>query len=270
MSNHILSMIYHNNKFVRNTYQSLKIFKDNIKNNMTGGAFSINYKEHHIKFNKLVEDNLLKLYLSTPDESCNCISIIIDIHLGVAYINNVTNDKYTNCFEQPELNNGKAIMEISIKMLKKFKDKFNIKQIQLKDNSFITCDDKTTIVLSDLSFLQHNETFYSRFGFKPREDTDYENYMKNKAILSISKVKKIKLDKILNNYNNVINLKLKEQILEDYNTHLNYNIIQWFNLFSKTFMKKDCKLFKFIIDSIYLKLELIKLNNIEYSMKLIA
>ncbi len=268
MNTNILSMIYHNNKFIKDTYKSLSEFKNNIKINMIGGAFSIDYKSNHIKFKKLIDDKLLKLYLSTPDENTNCISIIIDIYLGLAYIENVTNNKYANCFEQPELNNGKAIMEITIKMLKKYKEKFNIKQIQLKDNSFITCDDRTSIVLSDLSFLQYNETFYSRFGFKPREETDYENYMKNKAILSISKVKKLKLDKILNNYSNTINLTLKQQLLEDYEAHLNYNIIQWFNDFSRSFMKKDCKLFKFIIDSIYMKLGLTKLNNIGYSMKL--
>ncbi len=268
MNQNILSMIYHNNNFIRHVYKTFKNFKDNVKNNISGGAFSIDYKKYHIKFKKLIDDNLLKLYLSTPDENTNCISIIIDIKLGLAYIENVTNDKYTNCFEQPELNNGKTIMEISIKLLKKYKDKFNIKEIQLKDNSFITCDEKTSIVLSDLSFLQHNETFYSRFGFKPRKDNDYENYMKNKAILSISKVKKIKLEKILIDYNNDINSNLKKQLLEDYEEHLDYNIIQWFNHFSRIFMKKDCKLFKFIIEAIYKKLDLTKLNNIGYTMKL--
>ena len=46
----------------------------------------------------------------------------------------ITSDKYTKCFDTPEFNNGKSIMA-TIKMLKKYKDRLKINQIQLKDNT---------------------------------------------------------------------------------------------------------------------------------------
>lgn len=265
----ILKRLYFNNDILKGSYKTLQLYKNAININMKGGAFSIEYKTHIIKFKKMIDDSILKLYLSTPDENTNCISILIDIKNNIAYIDGITNNKYYNCFDEPELNNGKTIMEITLKMLEKYKDKLNLKKIELKDNSFLTCDKNTKILLSDLSFLQHNETFYSRFGFKPKDEEKYENYMRNKAILSITFVKKIKLEKILNTWSyHVINDKLKHDMLTHYKKYLDYNIVQWFNLFSKKFMKNDCMLFKYIIDSIYIKLGLTKLNGVSYIKKI--
>lgn len=269
--NIILKRLYYSSVFsdiLKTHYKTAQLYKNAININMKGGAFSIEYKTHIIKFKKLIDDGILKLYLSTPDEETNCISILIDINNNIAYIEGVTNNEYYNCFDEPELNNGKTIMEISLKMLDKYKDKLNLKKIELKDNSFITCDKTTKIILSDLSLLQHNETFYSRFGFRPKDETKYEDYMKNKSILSITKVKKIKLDKILNTWSNKIDIELKNTMLKHYEEYLDYNIVQWFNLFSRKFMKKDCMLFKYIIDSIYIKIGLVKLNGISYTKKI--
>ncbi len=271
--NIILKRLYYSSIFsniLKTHYKTLQSYKTIMNINMKGGAFNIEYKTHTIKFKKLIDDGILKLYLSTPDEETNCISILIDINNKIAYIEGVTNNEYYNCFDEPELNNGKTIMEISLKMLEKYKDKLNLKKIELKDNSFLTCDKNIKIILSDLSLLQHNETFYSRYGFRPKDEENYENYMKNKAILSITIVKKIKLDKILNTWSrHVIDDKLKYDMLKHYDKYLDYNIVQWFNLFSRKFMKKDCILFKYIIDSIYIKLGLIKLNGVSYIKKLL-
>ena len=46
-------------------------------------------------------------------------------------------------------------------------------------------------------------------------------------------------------------MNLKNEMLEHYKEHLEYNIVQWFNIFSREFMTKNCALFKYIIDSIY-------------------
>jgi len=266
MRSKILSNIYYNEDILMHHYKTYEMFQRDIV--MKGGAFSINYHDTNIKFNKIVDNNELHLYLSNIDENDNCIYIIIDIPEHIAYIQGVTNNMASSCFDNPELNNGKAIMEITIKMLEKYKEKLSLKKIELKDNSFLTCDKKTKIILSDLSLLQYNETFYSRFGFRPKEEEQYEYYMKNKAILSIIKVNKINLLKILNKWGFKIDQKLKDSMMEHYNEHLDYNIVQWFNLFSRLFMKKDCALFKHIIESLYIKLGLRHLNGISYVKKL--
>ena len=57
---------------------------------------------------------------------------------------------------------------ITIKFLKKYQEKFNINQIELTNNSYIACNYKDVkIWLVDLSLLQHNESFYEKFGFVP-------------------------------------------------------------------------------------------------------
>lgn len=122
---------------------------------MKGGGFNIEYKNENIKFNKIIDEDRIIIYLSTiKNNNDNCIMIIVDKVENIAYIEGVTNNKDNNCFSTPELNNGKDIMMITIKMLQKYQDKLNIKTINLKDNSFIQCDDKIKISLADLSFLQ--------------------------------------------------------------------------------------------------------------------
>ena len=269
--NIIVKRLYYSSIFsdiLKKHYKTVQSYKDALNHNMKGGAFSVEYKTHTIKFKKLIDDGILKLYLSTPDEETNCISILIDVNNNIAYIEGVTNNEYYNCFDEPELNNGKTIMDITLKMLDKYKEKLNLKKIELKDNSFLTCDKNIKIILSDLSLLQHCETFYSRFGFRPKDEDKYENYMKNKSILSITKVKKIKLEKILNAWSKKMDSELKQTMLKHYEKYLDYNIVQWFNLFSRKFMKKDCVLFKYIIDSIYIKLGLFKLHGVSYIKKL--
>jgi hypothetical protein len=250
----ILSRIYYNEDILINKYKTFSDFNKNII--MHGGAFSVIHNNHIIKFDKLIEDNELHLYLSSIDKNDNCIYIIVDINSHTAYIQGITNNPYVKCFENPELNNGKTIMEITIKMLKKYKDKLELNSITLKDNSYLTCDNSTKIELNCLSFLQYNDTFYGRFNFMPIDKDLYKKYMQNKAILSITKTKQINIIKILNNYDGNCDDVLKTKMIEHYNKYLDYNIIQWFNLFSRKFMKKNCALFKYIIEMIYYKLKL--------------
>ena len=97
---------------------------------------------------------------------------------------------------------------------------------------------------------------------------EYKNYKYNKEILSETKVQKFSLSKVLDKWENKIDTKLKQSMLKHYNQHFNENIVYWFNLFSKKYMKKDCKLFNYIIKSMYIKLELIRLNGISYVKKI--
>lgn len=202
----LLSQIFYNNDFIKNYYKKqFGLFYRQI-NNLKGGGFNVEYKNNIIKFDKIIDEDRITLYLSTIDKKDNCIIIIIDKDTNTAYIEGITNNKYNNCFDTPVLNNGKVIMEITIKMLKKYQDKLKIKSINLKligrnekindfslhrINSFIQCSDKVKIWLANLSFLQYNETFYGRFGFIPIEEDIYIKYLENKEILKSKFVKSI-------------------------------------------------------------------------------
>jgi hypothetical protein len=115
------------------------------------GGFSIEYHNEKIKFDKVVDDNLTTLFLSTIDGNSNCILILIYKDDNNAILQGISNDE---CFTTPLFNNVKHLMTIAIKFLKKYKNKFNIKYVELTDNSYISCDKKTRISLADLSLLQ--------------------------------------------------------------------------------------------------------------------
>ena len=181
-------------------------------------------------------------------------------------------------------------------MLKKYQDKLKIKSINLKDNSyeevypnlfikligrnekikdfslhrinsFFQCSDKVKIWLSDLSFLQYNDTFYGRFGFMPLDKDIYKKYLKNQAILELTLVKSININKILNEYTN-INTILRDKIYHNYERHKDYNIVQWFNKFSKKYMVADCKFFNYFIEYIYNDLKLNTMKGESFELKL--
>ena len=168
MNRKIFSQLYHHTDFIQLYYKTFDRFYKMI--NMKGGGYNIDYHDINIKFNKMIEDERISLYLSTLDQKDSCIFIIIDKQEDFAYIQGLSNNKYTTCFSKPELNNGRTIMEITIKMLKKYKDKLKIKAIELTDNSYFQCSDKVKIWLADLSFLQYSDTWYGRFGFRVKDD----------------------------------------------------------------------------------------------------
>ena len=89
-------------------------------------------------------------------------------------------------------------MAITIKFLKKYSEKFNIKLIELTDNSYIDCNHKDIkIQLADLSLLQYNESFYGKFGFILNKKIDYNNYKNNKKILGKLLTKDVNLKEII-------------------------------------------------------------------------
>jgi hypothetical protein len=281
----LLSQIFYNNDFIKNYYKKqFGSFYRQI-NNLKGGGFNVEYKNNIIKFDKIIDEDRITLYLSTIDKKDNCIIIIIDKDTNTAYIEGITNNKYNNCFDTPVLNNGKVIMEITIKMLKKYQDKLKIKSINLKDNSyeevypnlfikligrnekindfslhrinsFIQCSDKVKIWLANLSFLQYNDTFYGRFGFIPIEEDIYIKFLENKEILKSKFVKSIDFKNIIEQNKNNIDDRLKAKMIHNYERHKNDNIVEWFNNFSKKYMKADCVFFNYLIEYIYKELKL--------------
>jgi hypothetical protein len=113
----------------------------------------------------------LNLYVSSIDKHSNCILILIYKDNNTAVLQGISSDK---CFRNPEFNNGKNLRVITIKFLKKYQEKFNINQIELTNNSYIACNYKDVkIWLVDLSLLQHNESFYEKFGFGPSKNRCY-------------------------------------------------------------------------------------------------
>ncbi len=255
----ILKRLYYHNDFLKKYFKDYTQFYNNI-NILTGGGFSVEYKNNKIRFDSLLEDDRIRIFLSSKKTNDDyCIMIIIDKTSKEAYIEGITNNKFNNCFDTPELNKGFSIMEMSIKMLKKYKDKLNINVIQLKDNSFIYCNTEIKIWLSSLSFLQYNNTFYGRFGFIPKDKDEYINYKKNQKILKNRITSNLKLNKILEKYKNKINNEV--DIMNYYIKYKDSNIMEWFNKISHKYLLLDCKFFNYLINSIFQELKLEKFKH---------
>jgi len=81
-------------------------------------------------------------------------------------------------------------------MIKKYKDKFNIKKILITDNSLKKCHNKN-IELSVMLTLLTGDTWYSKYGFKPVDEKLKIKYENNKKIMNTVTLKDIDLIKYL-------------------------------------------------------------------------
>lgn len=91
---------------------------------------------------------------------------------------------------------------MAIKMLKKYKDKFKINKINLKDNAKVQPINEKYYNLSQFKLLTEGITWYEKFGFKI-----------NKDIIKNLKTKETNLYKLIKD-NNKIDSEYKNNILK--------------------------------------------------------
>lgn len=210
----------------------------------------------NLKFKFLVYQNKNKhiTIKITNKKHIECIIIFIDSSDRNAIIMNISNEdgcelsidnsKRKNlslinsfgCVQEGMIyrEGGKILVQIAIKYLKTYKDKFNINRILLTDRSYVLCSNniidkskqviKHNMFLSDLYMLTHGDTWYGKFGFRPFDIVnnrelydDVIEYGKSKNIINNIKLKDynklykliIEADKLLNiNYFKENDLKL--------------------------------------------------------------
>lgn len=280
MNKIIQEFFYFNNKLL-DIYKTFNNFYDSKQNQFSKqiGGYSIEYHNDKIKFDKVVDDDLTTLYVSTLDKHSNCILILIYKDNNTAILQGISSDK---CFKNPEFNNGKHLMTITIKFLKKYSEKFNIKYIELTDNSYIDCNHKDIkIWLADLSQLQYNDTFYGKFGFVPNKKIDYNNYKNNRNILKKLLTKEIDLKEIIvkskdyslgKAYTSFQDYELNKELLKiihtSYQEYEDKLFIEWFLYISKILMKKNCHFFEYFIDKLYKVLQLSSLAHKTFILNL--
>ena len=77
-------------------------------------------------------------YILWSKEKEECIYVIFSEKDNTTEIHAVGN--YQSCLYATNQNVGSNLLKITLKMLKKYKDKFNIKMVILTDNSIKKCD----------------------------------------------------------------------------------------------------------------------------------
>lgn len=176
---------------------------------------TITYK--NVKFKFLVYQNKNKhiTIKITNKKHIECIIIFINSSDRNAIIMNISNEE--GCIQEGMIykEGGKILVQIAIKYLKTYKDKFNINRILLTDRSYVLCTNniidkskqfvKRNMFLSDLYMLKHGDTWYGKYGFlpydivnnKPLQD-DIKEYNQSKNIINSTKLKDyIKLYKLI-------------------------------------------------------------------------
>ena len=229
MNSNLKLIIYRNSYFIKS-----QIFKLD----QTGGGkkLTVKYENNKYIFEEAHDENYYVLY-SIDKNPFDCVAIVISKEFKTAEIHGISN--FESCMVQSNTNVGSKLLQITIKMLKKYKTKLDINYIVLTDNSLKKCN-SNDIKLSMMLTLLTGDTLYGKYGFRPyspsKKDFDEsltEYYENNKNIINRITITNSNLLKYIEKTENIklINATEKllltnpEMLLKDYLSNLlkNYN-----------------------------------------------
>ena len=142
------------------------------------------------------DENCMFLFFDTQDSKDNTL-----------YIQSISNQE--DCIKSEDKNHvykvGDILMQIIIQLVKENKLFSHIKQIELTDISKKMCYG-IGLELKYLRTITHGTPYYSKYGFRPKNEVDYEtfrynrnNYKLNKSITNTELFKIIKDSKVNDN-----------------------------------------------------------------------
>ena len=176
----------------------------------------------------------------------NCVVLISDNKNSgsTVILNGIMNDEdCIKCLDPTKkYKTGNILMQIVIKHVKKSGNLSHIKRIELQDTSIKRCFN-IGIKLIYLKMITHGETYYSKFGFKPKkvkEDCD-----KNNTLLTDYKVFKYNKE-LFKTKRTLTNQEIGDIIK---NSRINDNEILFYKEFIKPYLKKN----EIIDTSIFIK-----------------
>lgn len=189
MDNKLRLSIWKNSFIIKQKNIKLQNF---MINQIGGGKkLKIQYNDNKYIFEEVMDKDHYILYSKDEFE---CVIIIIEKNDKVAEIHGIGNNKL--CLKETNTNIGSTLLKITLKMLKKYKDKLDIKKILLTDNSLKKCNNKN-IKLAVMTSLLTGDTWYGKYGFRPYDDTLIQYYENNKKIMNTITLKNINLIKYL-------------------------------------------------------------------------
>lgn len=194
---------------------------------MLGGSekYIVSYKhEFVLTFNKAIDENETNLILlsNNLEEDINrdnsCIVIELYKNDKVAHLYGMSSSSIHNCFSDPEFILKKPssfYLNMTIKMLKKYKEKFNINKITLQDNAMIKPKYGKNYNLSQFKLLTEGISWYEKYGFKINKEKK-EQHKINKELIKKLKIKDLKVDNI------ILNVKHKKLPINYLNSIIKY------------------------------------------------
>lgn len=281
---------------LRNSYilrkNKMKV-NDFFRTRLIGGGnkvLKVEYNNNIYKFEESEIDDdhfILYSYNKNPFE---CVSVIISKEDKIAEIHGISN--YEKCLQNSNISVGSTLLQITIKMLKKYKDKFNINMITLTDNSIKQCR-KENIILAKMSILLTGNTWYGKYGFRPYDillpsikDNKIQNEQYNKNIEIMSKltitnsnilkyIEKIGKEKIINDvitlltlHPNMLLTDFLSQFLKEYDKTLSFFVKKRRLLWKTTFSNETCKYFIMFYDDLFNDLQLTNFYKQSFALNL--
>ena len=249
MDNKLKLFIYRKSELIRQNKTQLRHF---LADQIGGGKkLKVIYNDREYVFNEAMDKNYYILYSKDEFE---CVAIIIDLENKIAEIHGIGN--YTSCLDDINTNIGSTLLKITLKMIKKYKDKLDIKKILITDNSLKKCNNKS-IKLSLMLTLLTGDTWYGKYGFKPVDDTLIKYYDNNKKIMNTITLKDIDLIKYLKMS------KLDQNIIEKskkfIEKHQSFLVKDYLTQFLKEY-DKTCKYFYDFYEQLFIDLALYNFN----------
>lgn len=267
---HIKKVIYKNSQLLRdNLTQIKKFFNKKIIHSMIGGGedLTITYKDNEYKYTQIMDEDYYILY---SYDDFDCVSVVIDKENKVGEIHGIGNFK--SCLIDSNTNVGSTLLKITIKMLKKYKDIFEINKIVLTDNSIKKCEsNKEDIKLSHMLILLTGDTWYGKYGFRPINVNTYkyneilnENYDNNKLIINKITIKEANIMKYIKMTKDKNVIKQVEKILEKDENMLLKDFLQKF----LTEYESTCSHFSLFYDRLYDDLKLEKFYRLFFGLNI--
>jgi hypothetical protein len=231
-------------------------------------------KQFNITFNKIIytfhtyhdqESIYYRLYQEKSDQEC--IFVIVAKKLKICEIHNISYD--AKCLPNAEIKDkkGKSLLFIALKLIDKIKNHYDLKYVQLTDNSIKLCKNKHKIILPIMMTLISGVTWYAKYGFIPKDKfyrklfDDNKNIMENIYLKDVPEMEKyisyghykskskIDINKLLNNYN--------------YAIQKNYKLKEFLSKFLLDF-DSTCDIFYYFYDILYKKLNINNMSGVTF------
>jgi len=254
-------------EFIIRNHLNVFVLKSKIPFQIQNGAgnkkeFTIKYLDKEYIFQRLHTDEE-KLILYSYKGNNNCVILTISKERKAIIITSI--GRFDKCVKGG-LNVGSHLLRITLKMVEKYKDYFNINKIVLSDNSIWKCKTGEELDMDKMMILLTGNTWYGKYGFRPIHSDSYELnqtlnkiYDKNIKIMNSVKVKNVPIFKYLE----MINEKYPEEFSKDYlniadKEEIRDTLLKDFlsKLFDKISFDDTCRYFKLFYEELFEELEL--------------
>jgi hypothetical protein len=262
--NKIVNWIFNNSLLLSTKRVPIKKF---LKLQYGGGkSLKVTYDGNEYKFEKIeINGEYYALYTSNEEE---CVAIVIDIENKTGEIHGIGNNP--TCIKTNTLNVGSTLLKITIKILKKYKDKLGINKIVVTDNSIKICG-KYDIKLSIMLILLSGDTWYGKYGFRPynnrKNEIDEllnEMYKKNKEIIDKLTIKEANILKYIEMTGKISLIEETKLVLKN---NPNYLLRDFIKSFIKDF-DKTCKYFALFYEQLFIDINLTDFHQRYFGLQL--